>query len=134
MDVAIAFGWTLGTVFHLCSDAIVFIMAKQDVKLNCYIDDYVAVVPRARAENVFQCLRTLLEELGLPVNLKNLFLPQKDSHVWVLRWTLRLMSYVLPLTSYMKFTKSAFWFARKHILLKTTSNPFGKAVIHIEMC
>ena len=55
----------------------------------------------------------------------NLLLPRKNSHVWVLRWTLRLMSCVLPLTRYMKFTKSAFWFVRKHILLKTISIPFG---------
>ena len=63
LDVAIVFGWMLWTAtFQLCSDAIAFIMAKQDVKLHCYIEDYVAVVPRARAENAFQCLRTLLQE------------------------------------------------------------------------
>ena len=58
LDLAIAFGWTLGTAaFQLCSDAIAFIMAKQNVKLHCYIDDYVAVVPRARVDTAFHCLR-----------------------------------------------------------------------------
>ena len=69
LDVVIMFCWTLGmAAFQLCSDAIAFIMAKQGVKLHCYIDDYVAVVPRVRAASAFQCLHTLLQELGLPVN------------------------------------------------------------------
>ena len=62
---------------QLCSDAIAFIMAKQDVKLHCYIDDYVAVVPRATAEAAFRCLRTLLQDLGLPVNPDKLTPPTK---------------------------------------------------------
>ena len=40
-------------------------MAKQDVKFHCYIDDYVA------------CLRTLLQDLGLPVNPDKLTPPTK---------------------------------------------------------
>ena len=40
-------------------------------------DDYVAVVPRVRAEAVFQCLRTLLHTLGLPVNSDKLTPPTK---------------------------------------------------------
>ena len=76
LNVAITFGWTLGTaVFQLCSNTITFIMAKQNVKLPCYIDDYVAVVPRAEA--VFHCLRTLLQDLGLPVNPDKLTPPTK---------------------------------------------------------
>ena len=58
-------------------NAIAFIMAKQDVKLHCYIDDYVVVVPRARTEAAFQFLRTLLQDLGLPVNLDKLTPPTK---------------------------------------------------------
>ena len=78
LDVAIAFGWTLGTAaFQLCSDAIAFIMSKENVKLHCYIHDYVAVVPRVRAEAAFQCLRTLLHTLGLPVNQDKLTPPTK---------------------------------------------------------
>ena len=78
LDVTILFGWTLGmAAFQLCSDAIAFIMAKQNVKLHCYINDYVAVVPRARAEAAFQCLRTLLQDLGFPVNPDKLTPPKK---------------------------------------------------------
>ena len=36
-----------------------------------------AVVPRARAEAAFQCLRTLLQDLGLPVNPDKLTPPTK---------------------------------------------------------
>ena len=67
VDVAIAFGWVHGTAAsQLCSDAVAFIMAKQDIKLHCYIDDYIAIVPKARADVTFRRLRTLLQELGLP--------------------------------------------------------------------
>ena len=48
LDVANTFGWVHEmATFQLCSDAIAFSMAKQDVKLHCYIDDYIAVVPKA---------------------------------------------------------------------------------------
>ena len=54
-----------------------FHYGKTNVKLHCYIDDYVAVVPRVRAEAAFQCLRTLLHDLGLPVNPAKLTPPTK---------------------------------------------------------
>ena len=78
LDVAITFGWSLGTAaFQLCFDAIAFIMSKENVKLHCYIDDYVAVVPRVSSEAAFQSLRTLLHTLGLPVNSDKLTSPTK---------------------------------------------------------
>ena len=78
LDVMITFGWTLGTVaFHLCSEAIAFIMDKQHIKLHCYIDDYMAVVPRARAGATFQRMHTLLQDLGLPVNMDKFTPPTK---------------------------------------------------------
>ena len=43
-------------------------MAKQDVTFHCYINDYIAVVPKARADIAFQHLCMLLQELGLPLN------------------------------------------------------------------
>ena len=74
----IAFGWAHGmAAFQLCLDAIAFIKSKQDVTLHCYIDDYMAVVPRARVEVAFQHLRTLLQELRLPVNSDKVTPPTK---------------------------------------------------------
>ena len=52
-------------------------MAKQAVKLHCYIDDYIAIVPKVRADVAFQRLRMLLQELGLPVNSDKLTPPTK---------------------------------------------------------
>ena len=54
-----------------------FTIAKQDVKRHCYIGDFVAVVPRARAG--FQCKCTLLQGLRLPVNPDKLTSPTKPN-------------------------------------------------------
>ena len=49
-DLAVAFGWTHRSgAFQLLSDAVAFIVAKAAIKLHCYIDDYIAVVPKAQA-------------------------------------------------------------------------------------
>ena len=125
LDVAIAFGWTLGmALFRLCLDAIAFIMAKQDVKLHCYIDDYVAVVPRVRAEAAFQCLRTLLGDLGLPVNLDKLTPPTK--YFTCLGIEVHIEANVLCIASdkLQVFTKNVFWIVRKCISLENNINPF----------
>ena len=72
IDKAIAFGWIHGTAaFQLCSDVIAYIMKARGISLHCYIDDYIAVLPRASAWNAFEQLCDLLEELGLPINSKN---------------------------------------------------------------
>ena len=77
LDKSVAFGWIHGTAsYQLISDAVAYIMRDQ-TKLHCYIDDYVAVLPRSKADNVFQNLCTLLSELGLPLNLAKLTAPSK---------------------------------------------------------
>ena len=78
IDVGIAFGWTHGSAsFQILSDAVAHIMSKEGVKLRCYIDDYIAVVPRSEADNIFHRLCTLLNELGLPINHDKLTPPTK---------------------------------------------------------
>ena len=78
LDLAIAFGWVHGTsAFQLCSDAIAFIMKKHNIALHVYIDDYIAVIPRDRAQDAFQRLCDVLTELGLPMNQEKLTGPTK---------------------------------------------------------
>ena len=78
IDVGIAFGWTHGSAsFQILSDAIAYIMSKEGIRLRCYIDDYIAVVPRSKAEGVFKRMCALLTELGLPINQDKLTAPTK---------------------------------------------------------
>ena len=63
--------------FQFCSDTIVFIIKTRGVRLHCYIDDYIAVLPRDRAQNAFDQLCALLKELGLPMNMDKLTAPTK---------------------------------------------------------
>ena len=53
-------------------------MMKEGVNLRCYIDDYIAVAPRAKADHNFQRLCALLNELGLPINHDKLTPPNKS--------------------------------------------------------
>ena len=77
LDKSAAFGWVHGTSsYQLISDAIAYIM-KDQVNLHCYIDDYVAVLPRVKSDEVFRNLCTLLHELGLPLNTAKLTPPTK---------------------------------------------------------
>ena len=76
VDLAIAFNWSHGSAaFQILSDAIAHIVAKADIKLHCYIDDYIAVVPRHKTEDKFQFVCDLLAELGLPLNCDKLTPP-----------------------------------------------------------
>ena len=52
-------------------------MKKEGVNLRCYIDDYIAVLPRVEADHIFQRLCALLDELGLPINYDKLTPPTK---------------------------------------------------------
>ena len=60
-DLAVAFGWTHGSgVFQFLSDSIAYIVAKAGIKLHCYIDGYIVVIPKAQAQEKFQFVCTLL--------------------------------------------------------------------------
>ena len=84
LDKLVAFGWVHGTSsYQLISDAVAYIMRDQ-VNLHCYIDDYVAVLPHAKVDKVYQNLCTLLQELGLPLNTAKLTPPLRALHIWVL--------------------------------------------------
>ena len=75
MDKSVAFRWVHGTSsYQLISAAIAYIM-KDQVNLHCYIDDYVSVHPRLKADKLFQNLCSLLHELGLPLNTAKLTPP-----------------------------------------------------------
>ena len=77
LDKSVAFVWVHGTAsYQLISNAIAYLMRNQ-VRLHCYIDDYVAVLPRVEADTVFRKLCTLLNELGLPLNTAKLTPPTK---------------------------------------------------------
>ena len=77
-DLAVAFGWTHGSAaFQILSDAIAHIVAKAGIKLHCYIDDYIAVVPKTKADDKFKHVCDLLTELGLPLNYDKLTPPTK---------------------------------------------------------
>ena len=58
-DLMVAFGWThRAAAFQILSDAIAYIVAKADIKIHCYIVDYMAVVPKAKAEGKFDLFVT----------------------------------------------------------------------------
>ena len=78
VDVGIACGWTHGSAsFQILSDAIAYIMSKEGIQLRCYIDDYIAVVPKSMAHAAFTRLCDVLNELGLPINHDKLTPPTK---------------------------------------------------------
>ena len=54
IDIAIAFGWMhRSAAFHILSDVIAYIMKKEGINLTCYLDDYIAVAPRLKADHIF---------------------------------------------------------------------------------
>ena len=76
VHVGIAFGWMHGSSsFQILPDAIAYIMRKEGIQLRCYIDDYIAVVPKSKVHTAFHRLCDLLNELGLPMNSDKLTPP-----------------------------------------------------------
>ena len=60
VDLSVPFGWTHGSAaFQMASDAIAFIMKGMGCKLHPYIDDYVVVAPRHKAQDQFNSLVSL---------------------------------------------------------------------------
>ena len=71
IDGSAAFGWAHGsTSFQLLSDAVAHIMRRKGYNLFCYIDDYIAVLPKSKAGKAFDDLCALLIELGLPTSIE----------------------------------------------------------------
>ena len=73
IDVLIAFGWVHGSASIQCisdagCDAVTYIMSKAGAKMFAYVDDYIRVSSKQHSEQHFQCLASLLTELGLPSN------------------------------------------------------------------
>ena len=51
-DLGVSLGLMHGsTAFQILSDSVAYIVAKLGVKLHCYINDYIAVVPKTEAED-----------------------------------------------------------------------------------
>ena len=68
-DLAVTFGWIHGSSsFHLIADVITHIMKRKGFKTFAYIDDFILVNPKPKAQQVFDTLIDLLHELGLPMN------------------------------------------------------------------
>ena len=53
-------------------------MAKRDVKIHCYIDDYIVVSSKHKASQEFTSLCDLLRQLGLSINESKLTAPTKN--------------------------------------------------------
>ena len=53
----------------MASDAIAFIMKGMGCKVYPYIDDYVVMAPKYKAQDQFNSLVSLLKELGLSMNV-----------------------------------------------------------------
>ena len=69
LDGSAAFGWIHGSAaFQLLSNAIVFIMSQKGYHMFAYIDDYILVNEIGDAEQAFDSLVDLLNELGVPIN------------------------------------------------------------------
>ena len=76
LDPVIAFGLVHGSAsFQICSDAVAYIMKQKGFEIHCYIDDYIAVVPKEKADIAFATLCETLNELGLPINESKLTPP-----------------------------------------------------------
>ena len=71
VNLSVAFGWTHRSAsFQMASDTIAFIMKGMGCKVRPYIDDYVSVAPRHKAQDQFNSLVSLLQELGFPMNVE----------------------------------------------------------------
>ena len=69
IDRALAFGWVHGSAsFQLAADAVRFILKQKGFDAFAYIDDFIMVNPKHKAQEAFQTLYDVLQELGLPIN------------------------------------------------------------------
>ena len=78
--LGIVCSWSHGSAaFQILYQSIAYTVAKAGIKLHCYIDDYIAVLPKAQAQEKFQFVCELLLELGLPLNCDKLTPPADAS-------------------------------------------------------
>ena len=69
VDRSLSFGAVHGTaIFQRITDAIRRILEYENIKVYNYIDDIFACVEEDRATYVFNRLKALIQELGLPIN------------------------------------------------------------------
>ena len=71
VDVGIAFGLKIGAAAcQMCTDVIMFKLHQQGAWVINYLDDYVGVASKHKAESQFYSLLNILQQVGLPVNEK----------------------------------------------------------------
>ena len=69
LDLGVAFGWIHGSSsFQLVADVITHIMKHKGFQTFAYIDDFMFVNSKPKAQQAFDTLTDLLQELGLPMN------------------------------------------------------------------
>ena len=73
VDVSVAFGLKIGAAAcQMCTDVITFKLRQQGAWVMNYLDDYVGVANKEKADSQFQSLLNILQQVGLPVNEKKL--------------------------------------------------------------
>ena len=76
-DNLVIFKIDMARAFQMISDAIAFIMRDMRCKVHPYIGDYVVVAPTYEAQGQFDSLASLLQELGLSMNIDKKTLPSE---------------------------------------------------------
>ena len=76
IDKNLAFGTVHGTaIFERITNFIRFILAKQGIKIFNYIDDIYACWHKDVAQQAFEALTLVIQQVGLPINPAKLFPP-----------------------------------------------------------
>ena len=76
IDRSLAFGTAHGTaIFQRITDAIRRILAHENIPVYNYIDDIFVCAEDAVAQKVFHRLKSLIQELGLPINNSKIVTP-----------------------------------------------------------
>ena len=69
VDVSVAFGLKIGAAAcQMCTDVITFKLRQQGAWVINYLDDYIGVGNKHKADSHFQSLLNILQQVGLPVN------------------------------------------------------------------
>ena len=107
LDKNLAFGAIHGTaIFQRITDFVRYLMAKRSFSVHNYINDIYAVAHKDSADLVFETLKEILHDIGLPLNENKVFAPCTSLTIMGIVVDIQARTFSIPHNKLLEIVKS----------------------------
>ena len=135
IDKNLAFGAVHSTaIFEHITNLICFILAKQDIKIFNFIDDIYAFCHKDVAQQAFEALAMVIEQVGLPINPAKVFPPTTNLPIMGIVIDVNARTFSIPTEKLHKiWCQCNKMFLRDRLTKRELQTPLGK-LLYFTLC